>query len=490
MTTYQDTEEGTNIPENPRQRCQALCSCLDAKFPQLVSYEGQAAYTLEQNYWSQQQANTKPVCRFTPTSAEDVSVAIKEIRDYECPFAVKSGGHASFQGASNVAGGITIDLHRLNEINVSADRNVTHTGTGNRWEDVYSKLDPMDLAVIGGRNGDIGVGGLPLGGGISFFSGFHGWACDNILNYQVVLADGQIVNANETSHADLYFALRGGGNNFGVVTRMDLQTFDQGLMWGGSTVYSLDKNSSLYDAFYWFNVNAKEDPNAALIVSAACIKALGSCIFSNNYNYIQPEVNPPVFHNFTRVQNVTSTQRISKLLDFTNELKATQPNGYRQAFFSITLLNDAQIMKDILNDVWYPAVQPLLKVEGFLGTLVFQVITDPIIEKFGKAGGNALGITADQGPLTVLNMDFQWNSTADDDQVLGIEKTIVEKATALAKSRGLFHRYIYQNYAYVTQDVFEGYGPESKAKLLKVQRDYDLEHVFVDLQPGYFKLRR
>lgn len=72
---------------------------------------------------------------------------------------------------------------------------------------------------------------------------------------------------------------------------------------------------------------------------------------------------------------------------------------HRQAFFSITLLNDAQIMKDILNDIWYPAVQPLLKVEGFLGTLVFQVITEPIIEKFSKAGGNALGITAEQGPL-------------------------------------------------------------------------------------------
>lgn len=121
-------------------------------------------YTLEQDYWSQQQANTKPECRFTPTSAEDVSVAVKEIREYGCPFAVKSGGHASFKGASNVPGGITIDLHKLNEVKVSKDRKITYTGTGNRWEDVYSKLDPMNLAVIGGRNGDIGVGGLTLGG--------------------------------------------------------------------------------------------------------------------------------------------------------------------------------------------------------------------------------------------------------------------------------------------------------------------------------------
>lgn len=87
-------------------------------------------------------------------------------------------------------------------------------------------------------------------------------------------------------------------------------------------------------------------------------------------------------------------------------------------------------------------------------------------------------------------MDFQWNSTADDDQVLSTEKMILDKAAELAKSRGLLHRYIYQNYAYITQDVFEGYGPESMAKLQKVQREYDLEYVFEDLQPGYFKLGR
>ena len=68
-------------------------------------------------------------------------------------------------------------------------------------------------------------------------------------------------------------------------------------------------------------------------------------------------------------------------------------------------------------------------------------------------------------------MDFQWNSTADDDQVLSTEKMILDKAAELAKSRGLLHRYIYQNYAYITQDVFEGYGPESMAKLQKATLD-------------------
>ena len=158
----------------------------------------------EQEYWSQQQSNTRPLCRFSPTTAEEVSAAIVEIRKTKCQFAVKSGGHASFKGGSNIQGGIAIDLKYLNELEVSADRTITHAGPGNRWENVYAKLDQMKLAVIGGRNGDIGVGGLTLGGtmsscqpnsklyvanqgtgGISFFSGVHGWACDNVKNYQV-----------------------------------------------------------------------------------------------------------------------------------------------------------------------------------------------------------------------------------------------------------------------------------------------------------------
>jgi FAD/FMN-containing dehydrogenase len=116
-----------------------------------------------------------------------VSLVVLTLRVTQCKFAVKSGGHAAFAGASNIADGITIDLAGLNQINVSADQKQTSVGSGNLWYDVYRKLDPMGLAVIGGRVSAIGVGGLTLGGGISFFSNRHGWACDNVNTYQVSL---------------------------------------------------------------------------------------------------------------------------------------------------------------------------------------------------------------------------------------------------------------------------------------------------------------
>ena len=88
-----------------------------------------------------------------------------------------------------------------------------------------------------------------------------------------------------------------------------------------------------------------------------------------------------------------------------------------------------------------------------------------------------------------MDMDFQWGSASDDTQVISIIEGILDKAITLAEQRKLFNRYIYQNYAYVTQDVFSGYGQKNKERLIRIQRAYDPKGVMLDLQPGYFKLR-
>jgi len=99
-------------------------------------------------------------------------------------------------------------------------------------------------------------------------------------------------------------------------------------MWGGMTVYPLSANRSIYDAYYWFNRNAAADRKAALIVAAACSPGLG-CFFSNDYEYTDSVVAPPVLENFTTIPNISDTTRITELLNLTVELKNTQPSGYR-----------------------------------------------------------------------------------------------------------------------------------------------------------------
>jgi FAD/FMN-containing dehydrogenase len=164
-------------------------------------------------YWSTQQAEVDPYCIFKAPHAASISTAILLARLYQCPFAVKSGGHAAFPGASNINNGITISLERLNTIKIAPDRKTVAVGAGMRWGAVYSTLEPSNLTVIGGRVSSIGVGGLTLGGGISFLSNLHGWACDNVISYEIVLASGVAATASATKNPDLYWALRGGGNN-------------------------------------------------------------------------------------------------------------------------------------------------------------------------------------------------------------------------------------------------------------------------------------
>lgn len=93
-----------------------------------------------------------------------MSTAVLVSRLTQCPFAVRSGGHSDIPGASNIAGGVTIDLSKMKLLQVSADKKITQTGPGNRWGDVYKYLDPQGLTVIGGRESGVGVGGLVLGG--------------------------------------------------------------------------------------------------------------------------------------------------------------------------------------------------------------------------------------------------------------------------------------------------------------------------------------
>jgi hypothetical protein len=157
-----------------------------------------------------------PRCVVLAESKKDVSVAIKIIKFLKLKFATRSGGHSPNPGWSSIGeDGILIDLQKLNAISVSDDKKVASIGPGQKWGKVYEALDPHELSVIGGRIPQVGVGGLILGGGFFHFSGKYGLAADNVKDFEVVLADGSVVNANADSNSDLFWALKGGGPNFG-----------------------------------------------------------------------------------------------------------------------------------------------------------------------------------------------------------------------------------------------------------------------------------
>lgn len=129
-------------------------------------------------------------------------------------------------GSNNIDNGVLLALNSLNHLQVVKDDQSIEVGPGNRWVDVYNELAPSGRYTVGGRLKAIGVPGLTLIGGVNYFLNKYGFTMDNVLSYDVILGNGTQVVASKTSHPDLFWALKGGVNNYGIVTKFTFKTFD------------------------------------------------------------------------------------------------------------------------------------------------------------------------------------------------------------------------------------------------------------------------
>lgn len=216
---------------------------------------------------------------------------------------------------------------------------------------------------------------------------------------QVVLADGSIRDVNELSYPDLYWALRGGGNNFGIVTRFDLASFEQGDMWGGTITLTATELPSSIEALVNLNINHASDPFAAVFLAYAYVPSAGTALLSATLDYGKPVANPPIFKNFTELLPIISSSlRIANLTSLVNSTALAQPSGLRESYWALTILNDAELINDICK-IYDEEVQNITNATNVLPAIIFQPVSEPMISHFSKNGGNALGITTEDGPL-------------------------------------------------------------------------------------------
>jgi FAD/FMN-containing dehydrogenase len=169
--------------------------------------------------------------------AADVATAFDFARTHGLEVAVRGGGHNP-AGHCIVDGGLVIDLSRLRAVEVDADARVARAGGGSTWLDFDSATQAFGLVTPGGVVGSTGVGGLTLGGGIGHLTTQHGLTCDNLVGAEVVTPDGAVIHANADENAELLWALRGGGGNFGVATRLDFRLHPLDGVVGGKLAYT------------------------------------------------------------------------------------------------------------------------------------------------------------------------------------------------------------------------------------------------------------
>jgi UDP-N-acetylenolpyruvoylglucosamine reductase len=172
--------------------------------------------------------------------AADVAAVIGGARSEGLDLSVRGGAHSA-PGFGTNDGGLVIDLGELRDVAVDAETKTARAGGGCTWAGFNDATGAYGLATTGGIIGSTGIAGLTLGGGIGYLARKYGLSCDNLVSAEVVTADGQIVTASEKEHEDLFWALRGGGGNFGVVTAFEYQLHPVAEVYGGPIAYPVDR---------------------------------------------------------------------------------------------------------------------------------------------------------------------------------------------------------------------------------------------------------
>jgi FAD/FMN-containing dehydrogenase len=190
----------------------------------------------------------------------DIAAAIRFARDHDLVLAVRGGAHNG-AGLGTCDGGVVIDLSLLGQIEVDPDARTVRVGGGCTWGEVDRATGEHGLATPSGIISTTGVGGLTLGGGIGHLTRKYGLTVDNLLEAEMVLADGQVVRTNASEYPDLFWAIRGGGGNFGVVRSFTFRLHEAGTVIGGPTFWAAEDAVEVLSAYREFLPSAPRELN-------------------------------------------------------------------------------------------------------------------------------------------------------------------------------------------------------------------------------------
>ncbi|KAI0101447.1 FAD-binding domain-containing protein [Hypoxylon sp. NC0597] len=444
----------------------------------------------EATYWSRAAA-LKPACIVRPRSAEEVSVAVKALVSAGEKFAVRSGGHAPSQGVSNIHGGVTIDLSLIDHIEYDDVSETAKIGPGQRWRQVYKELQKHNRTVAGSRDGSVGVAGFLLGGGYSWITTRKGWGCDNVLSFEVVLGDGRIITAtaDENQHADLFRALKGGGNNFGVVTSFTMRTIPCSHVWGGKVIAPNEAIPDVVRICSSIPETISKFPDANVVMVIAYVPERDEIVASGALVQTQGVADDPGMQELMALPKIMDTTKISTIYDLTFEFLL--PHNYYNSWFTISVKNDERIIAKAV-DAHQNLVEELKSFAteaDFRTQCILQPLPTFIAEHSAATGGNIMGIERHQSNGVIFLLSAMMKTPEQEAFAHPRVKAGIEAVKEFAATiEGGNLPWIYMNYADKTQDVLGGYGIDNVRRMKDVATKYDPHQVFQKLCPGGWKI--
>ena len=409
----------------------------------------------------------RPAAIVRPHATAEVAAAVRWARDAGLRIAVRGGGH-SVAGHCVAEGALTIDLSEMREIRVDPFRRCASVGGGSRWEEVDAATLGHGLATTGGTFGDTGVGGLTLGGGIGFLMGTAGLTCDNLVGAEVVTADGSIIVAGGAGDAELLWALRGGGGNFGVVTAFEFALHPIGPIWTGIVTVPVANASDALEAMAEL---AREAPPEAVIFAtgpalldpsepggAAPLVLKITVVYQGSQDAAERFIAP------LRGLPVIGASLTSMSYREVQEMNGRLPFGLRHYWKGHFLRGLEPTAIEVIKE----AVQNRPAPPSFL---LLEAITGAARQE--PAGGAAFGQRAARWNVSALAI---WEDPADDARQVAWVRGVAEglRPTSLTGAG-------YANYASSdesAQRIHAAFGPERFARLAEVKHRYDPDNVF------------
>ncbi|KAL7923524.1 hypothetical protein ACQKWADRAFT_51966 [Trichoderma austrokoningii] len=345
-----------------------------------------------------------------PVSYEEVSKLVKFASTNKLDVAVRGGGHST-GATSSTEGGLTIDLSGMRAVKVDKASKLIVAQGGCLWGDVDNAAIEKGLATVGGTVNHTGIGGLTLGGGLGWLTGLYGAVIDNLVAAKVVVADGRILAVSDNENADLFWAIRGAGHNFGVVVEFTLRAHEQtNEVYAGGLVFTPDKLTSLVDGFNTRMRTPK--PQAA-----------GMIVFAKPPGVPVPMVPIHVFYNgdeaeakeyFKFLFDLEPVAITAKMMPYNHLNELLNPmatHGRRKALKAVTVTNhiDSAFVQELYNDYAQQLEKNPDMSASFLGIEIHDVSKIQSVPLESMAFAN-------RGPYRPGIVGLEWTDPTMDEQ--------------------------------------------------------------------------
>ncbi|KAJ5101068.1 6-hydroxy-D-nicotine oxidase [Penicillium angulare] len=416
------------------------------------------------------------------SNVQELTKALAIVKKAGVKFSIRTTGHNPNPGFSSAdATAIVLDIRNLQSKDLGPD-NTARFGSGNTWGEVYAWLEERKLSAIGGRDQQVGLGGFLLGGGMGALPHLFGLGADGVKNFEVLLADGTLVNANINENSDLYSVLKGGGSNFGIVTRFDLETHPLIAVQYMINLYNPEDHVEINKATVAVQEAMENDPRIGLFTN-----------FNNGFVAVgllygdHPSESPAAFKPFHDLKSL-----IASPLPSTNGtlLSLAKAMGHEQevkkrAICTMTTKVSQDLYEDVYNS-WIEVCKTLPK--DCVLHYTIQPFGKPGVQAGKDRGGNIMG--HESVPQCWWVFTCEWPQKGSDDAAAQKAVAVMtESVQWLASKKKDLLDFKCMSFATASQKVLGSYGVDNVTRMKEAAAKYDPEGVFQKLQHGGFLLR-